>query len=1158
MAYKGFISYSHAADNLYAPALQSALHKFAKPFNRLRAVQIFRDKSDLSANPALWSVIKNALDESEYFLLLASPDSAKSKWVKKELDYWLTIHHGKVDKLLVIMTDGELAWDSDVGDFDWQNTTALPRLLNWEDSNPVPNSLADKFTEEPFYLDHRWVKTEKDLSLRNPRFLDEIATLAATLHGRPKSEMIGDDVKAHTRYRRIRTAVIFILAVFAILAGGFGLYANQQQSKAEAASQLAEERRLTAVEEQRKAEEQRSIAEQQTKIAEDQRNIAQTETKRAQKATEDQKKAQGVAEERRREAEKQTKIADQRRKDAELAAENERIAKQNAENELTRSQHLLYAKDTKYASDFYAKGDVKTYRSILNKIKDPDSAGYRPGKEDFDPDFFSDLSTRNAVKKVAPGFEWNFLNHLTESSILFDEKKTFSPSHLICSSRGTFLASTGAYGAETFLVIWNPRTGKIISSFKSDVYYLDKIAFSPDEKWLVGLSHADKLRIWKTEDWQELKIEPPDRKIGTAPGEEPREESYTYFRFTPESDLLTASPSSSRKNRVLRRWNLESKTMISTSSINFDKNFQLVEISSDARHAIIQYPKSEKINRLCLLGIEKEQDGDCDDGVLAEGPDYKSVVFSEDGKQFAVIREERLDTNSYISESESKAILNVSIWDAVNHKKIHDLKEIVTGLQRETVGFSPDNKLFAASTYRSLYIWNLEDDKKKVIPIEEDDHSMAFSSDSKRIAIVCNWMPCYDGIRLIDVESEKDVFDFANEKFLAISSDKSKILTFNKGHSLSLWDVAIGESSRKEITSLGNTVAEFSPDGSYIYVKEWESDESASFRVFDSTNFEQIFLEDDEKCVTHRFEGEGFFSPKSDMLAQTCYLGEQELIEVWNIRTGSKLLDFKRENRPARERVSTRFTHDGTRLVVFNNWQSATYLAVFKKGKDGRFEESTETYNSGEHQGFVAPNERIIDFSSDGDWLITYQKGKISLKNIMSGVEKRNLFPVKTELDDVFHHIISIDSLKLLVVTDTDNVLHSMNLKTDKIVTLSGEARLSDMRLSPSRKYLIGIGEYSPTVNIWNIDNGKKISIDVAAKDRGNICYFLSADEERLIVGYEDGTVTLWDLIGGQQVLTFDAGQKDLIQVILSDDNKRLITVDLNESVKLWNTEVRR
>jgi hypothetical protein len=45
MSYKAFLSYSHAADGKLAPALQSALHRFAKPWYRKRAIKVFRDKN---------------------------------------------------------------------------------------------------------------------------------------------------------------------------------------------------------------------------------------------------------------------------------------------------------------------------------------------------------------------------------------------------------------------------------------------------------------------------------------------------------------------------------------------------------------------------------------------------------------------------------------------------------------------------------------------------------------------------------------------------------------------------------------------------------------------------------------------------------------------------------------------------------------------------------------------------------------------------------------------------------------------------------------------------------------------------------------------------------------------------------------------------------
>jgi TIR domain len=122
--YHGFISYSHAADHTLAPALQRGLQRFAKPWYRARAQSIFRDDTSLSATPHLWTSIQAALDASEFFILLASPEAAESTWVAREAERWCATKPTK--RLLVGLTDGELAWDENAGDFDWSRTDALP------------------------------------------------------------------------------------------------------------------------------------------------------------------------------------------------------------------------------------------------------------------------------------------------------------------------------------------------------------------------------------------------------------------------------------------------------------------------------------------------------------------------------------------------------------------------------------------------------------------------------------------------------------------------------------------------------------------------------------------------------------------------------------------------------------------------------------------------------------------------------------------------------------------------------------------------------------------------------------------------------------------------------------------------------------------------
>src|SRR5882762_9405300 len=113
MAFDAFISYSHAADGQLAPALQQAIQRLAKPWYRARALRVFRDESALSANPHLWASIATALDESEWFVLLASPDAAASAWVDREVRCWLETK--PADRILVGLTDGTLHWDPDTG-----------------------------------------------------------------------------------------------------------------------------------------------------------------------------------------------------------------------------------------------------------------------------------------------------------------------------------------------------------------------------------------------------------------------------------------------------------------------------------------------------------------------------------------------------------------------------------------------------------------------------------------------------------------------------------------------------------------------------------------------------------------------------------------------------------------------------------------------------------------------------------------------------------------------------------------------------------------------------------------------------------------------------------------------------------------------------------
>ncbi|GIE75051.1 hypothetical protein Aph02nite_10010 [Actinoplanes philippinensis] len=314
--YNGFISYSHAADGRLAPAVQRGLHHLARPWNRRRALWIFRDQTGLSVTPALWSSIQRAIDSSDYFVLMASPEAARSPWVNREIEHWVATK--SADRILPVVTDGEWRWDRSRRDFD-------------EASTAVPPALRGVFDEEPLHLDLRWARDDRHLTLRHSRFRDAIAQLAAPMHGVTKDDLEGEDVRQHRRAGRLRWAAVTSLALLALLTSVSGVFAvhNAEQANASAREAVRQQQEATA---QRgsaakfagEAQRQQEMAERQEARARDAADEAQRQLTRADSAA-------ARAAEQQRLAERQNTLARESaremRRQQERAEEQARIAR---------------------------------------------------------------------------------------------------------------------------------------------------------------------------------------------------------------------------------------------------------------------------------------------------------------------------------------------------------------------------------------------------------------------------------------------------------------------------------------------------------------------------------------------------------------------------------------------------------------------------------------------------------------------------------------------------------------------------------------------------------------------------------------------------------------------------------------------------------------
>ncbi|WP_433831255.1 TIR domain-containing protein [Actinoplanes sp. CA-015351] len=365
MPFDGFISYSHAADGRLAPAVQRGLHRLARPWHRRRALWIFRDQTGLAVTPGLWSSIQTAMDGSQYFVLLASPEAARSPWVNKEIEHWVATKSPR--RILPVLTDGEWRWDAATGDFTG-------------DSTAVPEALRGVFVEEPLYLDLRWARDDLHLNLRHARFRDSIAQLAAPMHGVSKDELESEDVRQHRRARRLwsaATAMVLVLALVASLTGVLAMrnagranasavearrqqqIAFEQRGSAERATeeslrqqenaQLQEERAQTAAEETRRqgllAGEQRALADQaaqdaalQKGNAEQQQQYARREKENAQRSAEDARRQQEDARRSAEDARREKENARRRQEDARRYAEDAERQKENAQQQEENAQ----------------------------------------------------------------------------------------------------------------------------------------------------------------------------------------------------------------------------------------------------------------------------------------------------------------------------------------------------------------------------------------------------------------------------------------------------------------------------------------------------------------------------------------------------------------------------------------------------------------------------------------------------------------------------------------------------------------------------------------------------------------------------------------------------------------------------------------------------
>ena len=257
MIYDAFISYRHTPlDMEFAKKVHTALETYRVPASvrkktgKKRIDRVFRDQEELPIGSNLNDNITTALRESEFLIVICSPETPGSYWVAKEIETFIALHDRQ--HVLVVLVDGE------------PDQSFPPLLLTDESGRPI----------EPLAADVRGA-TPKE---RNRKFKSELLRLAAPLLG-----CTYDDLRQRHRERILRRNIMIgavAAGVIAVAGAAFGIY---NARVADRMKKLADEKAVLAEEKSVLADDKSKLADEKTKLADEMTVLADEKTKLADK-----------------------------------------------------------------------------------------------------------------------------------------------------------------------------------------------------------------------------------------------------------------------------------------------------------------------------------------------------------------------------------------------------------------------------------------------------------------------------------------------------------------------------------------------------------------------------------------------------------------------------------------------------------------------------------------------------------------------------------------------------------------------------------------------------------------------------------------------------------------------------------------------------------
>ena len=223
--YNAFISYRHSdLDNEVAEGIHKRLESFSLPRNlrkqfpkeRHKIRRVFRDTEELPLADNLSDPINEALQNSDWLIVICTPRLKESKWCAKEIELF-SRYHGQ-EHILCVLAEGE-------------PTDSFPEAICYREksiTDAAGTVRTIRESVEPLAADVRG-KTQRE---RKRQMDDAVLRMAAPMYG-----LDYDDLKQRHREQKMRrVATVSLISgsavlLYAITSTALALHINNQKHR---------------------------------------------------------------------------------------------------------------------------------------------------------------------------------------------------------------------------------------------------------------------------------------------------------------------------------------------------------------------------------------------------------------------------------------------------------------------------------------------------------------------------------------------------------------------------------------------------------------------------------------------------------------------------------------------------------------------------------------------------------------------------------------------------------------------------------------------------------------------------------------------------------------------------------------------------------------